>query len=275
MSEPELPGIPPPPELPKLQWYRRLLARWKWPGWASIGLGGSRIFHLWEDLDFAFNALRSLGGEIGMIAAVITSPFFAIGLIAYGVVHLVVVGEPRRPLQHQAWVYLGWSIFGVCLTAIIMTAGWGVIQAYIQSQIYHGIETQKLPDRHLLSEQINNLLGVLKPNADSFPNNMQVESVSSSPDAAGYAQQFMEVFHLAGLTVNGIKPDDNKTMLFPSPAQVSSSQIKGVFIGASGIPPPSPAVRFQAVLKEAGFNAPFIRWSGIGADDFVFVVACQ
>src|SRR5262249_53313877 len=121
-------------------------------------------------------------------------------------------------------------------------------------------------------EQVNNLFRVFRPLASSFPN-LQVQSVSASPDAVGYAQQFMGVFHLAGMTVNGIAPDNNQAMPFPSPAQVSSSKVRGLLIGVSGTLPPDRASQFQAALREAGFEAPFIRWNGIGPDDFVFVVS--
>jgi hypothetical protein len=132
MAEPELPGILPPPKPP---WYQRLFARRKWPGWASIGLGSIRIFHIGEDIDFALGILRSLGGELGMIAAVIASPIFAAGLIAYGVLHLIVVGEPKNALRHHAWSYVGWGVFGVCFTAIVLTTAWGTVEAYIEKQV--------------------------------------------------------------------------------------------------------------------------------------------
>src|SRR5438128_8498691 len=105
MSEPELPGIPPPPAPPRPSWYNRLLARYKLPGWSAIGLGSlleprllGRLFHLGEDIDFALNIVRSLGGELGMVATFLASPLFAIGLIAYGVIHLIFFGEPRGAL---------------------------------------------------------------------------------------------------------------------------------------------------------------------------------
>jgi hypothetical protein len=146
MSEPELPGIPPAPRPSRTPWYRRLFARRKWPGWASIGLGGLpyplRLFRLGEDIDFAINTVRSLGGELGLVATILASPFFALALIAYGVGHLLFVGEPQRALRHQAWTYLSWAIFGVCLTAMIITAGWGAIQIYINRQIAAGGQSQ-------------------------------------------------------------------------------------------------------------------------------------
>jgi hypothetical protein len=260
-------------DLPGISGY---FSRRKWAGWATIGLGGLpyplRLFRLGEDIDFAISVVRAIGGELGTLTAIIASPLFGIGLIAYGVAHLLFIGEPKRALRHPAWGYVGWTIFGLCLSAVMITVGWGAIQAYIQARVSHEIETQQPADRVLLPEQVNNLFRVFRPLASSFPS-LQVQSVSASPDAAGYAQQFMGVFHLAGMTVNGIAPDNNQAMPFPSPAQVSSSKVRGLLIGVSGTPLPDRASQFQAALREAGFEASFIRWNGIGSDDFVFVVS--
>jgi hypothetical protein len=215
---------------------------------------------------------------LGTIAAIIASPFFGASLIAYGVAHLLFVGEPTRALRNPSWTYLGWAIFGICLTAIIVTVGWGAANAYIESQIARGIQTQQVPDRQLSNNEVTKLLNVFKPIANIFPNNIQVESVSSSPDAAGYAQQFMLIFHKAGLTVNGISPTDKKVFAaFPDTAQVASSRMRGLFLGIqSGISLnalPERALKFQAALRKAGFNAPLTGWQGVGPDDFVFVVS--
>jgi len=60
-------------------------------------------------------------------------------------------------------------------------------------------------------------------------------------------------------------------------AQVSSSRLRGLFVGVRGgiesSAIPSRAIRFQAALAQAGFEALFIGWQGIGADDFIFLVS--
>jgi hypothetical protein len=87
----------------------------------------------------------------------------------------------------------------------------------------------------------------------------------------------MHALHNAGLTINGIAPADNQSTLFPSLAQVSSSRLRGLFVGVHGgiesSAIPSRAIRFQAALAQAGFEAPFIGWQGVGADDFVFLIS--
>ena len=123
------------------------------------------------------------------------------------------------------------------------------------------------PDRHLSQTEADNLLRVFVPLANSFPNNIQVEAVSASPDAAGYGQQFMAVLHAAGLTVNGVAPTDSRTAMFPSSAQVYSSQMRGLYIGVSTgvLPPAQSAIRFQAAFSDAGFQNSIDTLAGSGS----------
>jgi hypothetical protein len=133
------------------------------------------------------------------------------------------------------------------------------------------------PDRRLSQTQASDLLRVLTPIASTFPNSIQVEAVSASPDAAGYARDFMFVFHQAGLTVNGIRPNENNPQLFPSPALVALSQMRGLFIGVQGgidiNSISQKAIRFRQALTDAGFNVSITGWQGIGSQDFVFIVS--
>ena len=198
MSEPELPGIPPPPEAQKLPWYRRLLARWKWSGWGAIGLGGGRVFHVGEDIDFALNFLRGIGGDLGLIATILASPFFALALIVYGIAHLIFVGEPNRPLRHHAWTYVGWAVFGICFSAIAVTAVWGGIQAYIAEQV-----TQRSTEQfwHLRPDQIEKLGRALDavPADERFP--IRIRVVFANAQALTIGNDLIEEFHRHGWPV--------------------------------------------------------------------------
>jgi hypothetical protein len=206
-----------------------------------------------------------MGGYLGSIAAIVGSTYFRWALFVGAIGYLIIVGEPKRGVQRQYWLpYAAWSILGICLTVTVIATAWGAMQAYIQTQVQHGIETGELPDRRLSQTNIDHIQRVFRPIASEFPNTIQVESVSASPDAAGYAQQFMQAFHSSGLTINGIAPTDDQSTLFPSLAQVSSSRVRGLFVGVRGgievaaIPPR--AIRFQEALGEAGFQASFIGW---------------
>jgi hypothetical protein len=147
----------------------------------------------------------------------------------------------------------------------------------VQAEVARGIDARQLPDRSLSAQEVASLLRVLKPIAISLPRNISVEAVSASPDAAGYARQFMAIFHAAGLTVNGVAPNAADTSgLFPSPALVASSQMRGLFVGihsGENIKIPDSAIRFRAALNQAGFAASFTGWNGVAPEDFVFVVS--
>ena len=202
MSEPELPGIPPSPVAPAPPWHRRLLARWKWPGWGAIGLGGTRAFHIGEDIDFALNFVRGLGGELGMIAAVLASPFFALALVLYGVGHLLLVGEPNRALRHHAWAYVSWSVVGICFTAIVVTAGWGGIQAYIRKEV-----TVRTDERfwHLSKSEETTLGNALDqvPEDQRFP--VVAHIVMSNAQALTFTDDLAAVFHQHGWQFSGMQ----------------------------------------------------------------------
>jgi hypothetical protein len=82
------------------------------------------------------------------------------------------------------------------------------LSAFYRGRVFY-VTAVPPPDRELHPAEVNRLLNVFRPIASEFPNNIQVEAVSASPDAGGYGAQFMLVFHAAGLTVNGVVPTDN------------------------------------------------------------------
>lgn len=141
MDEPELPGIPPPPEPPRPPWYEllrsRLFGRWKWPGWAGfLYIVLTEVPDWRHRIDFWLNTAEAMGGYLGMAAAFIGSSYFRWGLFSGAIAYLVFVGEPRRGVQRHQWLpYLGWAVFGICISAFVVTAGWGAITIYIQEQV--------------------------------------------------------------------------------------------------------------------------------------------
>jgi hypothetical protein len=130
--------LTPSPDQP--QWLRRISAlftRPKLPAWAFILLGIVQWVPDWKTrIEFWFDAVRSMGGYMGTMATVAASPYFNVGLSAFGVAWLIFIGEPVRGVQRDPrWRYVGWGIFAICLTAIIVTAGYGAIEIYIREEI--------------------------------------------------------------------------------------------------------------------------------------------
>jgi hypothetical protein len=107
------------------------------PAWAFILLGIIQWIPDWKArIDFWFDAARSMGGYMGTVATVVASPYFNVGLTAFGILWLIFIGEPVRGVQrHPGWRYVGWGIFTICLTTVIVTAGYGAIEIYIREQV--------------------------------------------------------------------------------------------------------------------------------------------
>ena len=137
MSEPELPGLPPPPVPP---WWRRplrLATRPKLPGWAVLLLLALREIPDWKGrIDFWLDTVKEAGGYAGSAATVINSPYFSLGLAGIGVLWLAFAGEPQRGVQRHPWLpYFGWTFVGLIFGAIALTAGWGAMQVSIQREV--------------------------------------------------------------------------------------------------------------------------------------------
>jgi hypothetical protein len=146
-EEPELP-LPEPPIPRSVRWRKRALSVLaepirlltepiKLPGWAAAVLAIVIFLPDWHArIEFWLNVVKGIGGYSGMLAAVLASPYFSPALFVSGIVWVLLVGEPKKGVQRRHWLrYIGWSIFAICLTAVILTAGYGAIEFYIQEQI--------------------------------------------------------------------------------------------------------------------------------------------
>jgi hypothetical protein len=138
-SEPELPLEP----IPAVNWpaVRKrayvLVTKPKLPAWAVIALLVLQQIPDWKSrYDFWLAAAKSLGGAPAMIASIIGSPYF--GLIA-GVMagaYIVLIGEPKTKTQrHHWWPYIGWSIFGILLTVMVVAGIVGYVEIYIKQEV--------------------------------------------------------------------------------------------------------------------------------------------
>lgn len=214
MSEPELPGIPPPPLTPtppREPWYKRLSARWKWPGWAFILLLVIEQVPDWKGrLDFWLDAAKEAGGYAGAAAIVIASPYFSLGMAAVGVLWLAFVGEPRRGIQRHPWLpYLGWAVAAFLSTVIVLTAGWGALQVYVNGEVSRRTTQQfwHLTDGQAktLSEQLDNV-----PGNQRFP--IYFRMILANSQALTMGGDLVEIFRKHGWNVSGtqdlsLRPD--------------------------------------------------------------------
>jgi hypothetical protein len=138
-GEPELPLEP----TPAINWVairKRacvLVTAPKIPAWAAIALLVIREIPDWKSrYDFWLAAAKSLGGLPAMIAALISSPFFGPTVGLFAAAYIVLIGEPKNNTQrHHWWPYLGWTVFGLLATAIIVTGITGYVEIYIKEEV--------------------------------------------------------------------------------------------------------------------------------------------
>lgn len=93
-----------------------------WPGYAIFIAG-----FFWQIIEFLGNLdfLRTLAGNSGIAPAMIVhfvlSPLFGMILMIVGMAFVIFIGEPKVGVQRQAWwPIIGWSVFGMCFTAIVV-----------------------------------------------------------------------------------------------------------------------------------------------------------
>jgi hypothetical protein len=138
-EEPELPLEP----TPAINWraLRRraylLVTAPKLPAWAVILLLVIKEVPGWKSrYEFWLAAAKSLGGMPGTIASVIASNYFAAIAGVMAAAYIVLVGEPKKGTQrHHWWPYIGWSVFGLLLTSIIVTGIVGYVEIYIKEEV--------------------------------------------------------------------------------------------------------------------------------------------
>ncbi len=122
-------------------WRQRVAALFtqpvKLPGWAAAILAVIIFVPDWHSrIEFWLSVAKATGGYVGLIAAAITSPYFSPSLFVAGLLWILLVGEPTKGVQRRHWLrYVGWSVFIVCLTTVVITAGYGAIEFYIQREV--------------------------------------------------------------------------------------------------------------------------------------------
>jgi hypothetical protein len=99
----------------------------KLPAWAMLGLA---IYTFLPDnisrAQWWLSVAKTTGGYVAMAADVVGSPYFGPALLVFGLLWILFVGEPTAGVQRHHWLrYVGWSVFSVCLTVVIITVNNG------------------------------------------------------------------------------------------------------------------------------------------------------
>jgi hypothetical protein len=129
-----------------------------------------------------------MGENVGFIAAIVTSPWFSLGLFILGALYIVFVGEAQRPLRHPFWPILGWAI-----SIVVALAFWSVLVAgYVAANASQQTEAQvdervkmlvekrleeRLRPRELTDEQKKKLAEVLNVVPFEETYNLIIDSV--------------------------------------------------------------------------------------------------
>jgi hypothetical protein len=84
-------------------------------------------------LDLFRHVAESVGGTPAMLAAVVSSIWTSVALIAGGIGYIVFVGEPKQGVQrHYLLPYVGWALFVIACLSMMGVIGEGAAELYIR-----------------------------------------------------------------------------------------------------------------------------------------------
>lgn len=208
-----------------------LFSRVKWPGWFMIAWS---IFwwtpEVYGKFDFWLNAAREIGGRLGQIAAVVTSPWFNLALMVIGIAYLCFVGESERAVRHPIWPILGWVVVSFVALAFwsVLVAGYvatyvpqqGVTEAKAQiDSLTQVTEDQKKKLAHALSEAEKLTAQINEMKAQHAPRHIKdfkrfismlslfrgqivdVEHIATNQEAENFIGLIRNVVELSGWTI--------------------------------------------------------------------------
>ena len=260
MSETESSDTPP---IPREPWYRvswaRISSRWKWPGWAALALWiVIEVPDWYHRLDFWLGTVAAMGGYLGAAALVVGSAYFRWAILVAAISYLVLIGEPKRGVQrHPWWPIIGWVVFGLCFTAIIMTLLAGYFEMRVQRTIS---ETPLSVSQRRLSEQTQACLKRELPTLQELTGKrIVVDAVNGDREAMKYAEDFLTVFADLGILSEIRHPKDTRGKRFALPIYSDDPTMHGVFLGVPDQTNPLPQAKIlQSALSRCGIAAAFI-----------------
>jgi hypothetical protein len=126
---PQPPPLSPPASPPK-KTFQRIVARFRllfaprrFPAWILFLLA---VINKIPDVDFWVRTAGAQGGmAMSWVAALLQAPLFSPALAGSGVLYLLFVGEPKRAIRNPGLQVIGWSVSGICLLVLIVTASIG------------------------------------------------------------------------------------------------------------------------------------------------------
>jgi hypothetical protein len=272
MSEPESPGIPPPPQP---QWWLRplrLFTRPKLPGWAFFLFLAIQWIPDWKSrVDFWLDAAEKAGGYSGQAATVISSPYFSLGVAGIGVLWLAFVGEPSRGiLRDPRWRYIGWSIVAILMAVVSLTVGYGYFEIRVQ-EIAAG--RPRFPDRHITDQQKDNLrIEIPKIKQEIGDKKIHMGAVNGDRESMHYASEFLEIFADLGVLDEVMHPKHGKSGRVAVSLNSNDQTMHGILIGVTDKEkPPVDAQALYSGLWRSGFVPTFVNMDSAGDQLWIIV----
>jgi hypothetical protein len=224
-------------------WKNLLFRDIKFPGWALFIWGTLIVIpDIKTRLDFWWDASAYLGGELAMVAAVLTSPLFGAFLMIIGVAYIVLVDESKRPtVRHRWWPIFGWAAVGLIFYA-----------AYTVTMISY--VTQQVGPRHIFPRQEAAIRGVLSKIVTESKQTVDVDYVASCFDCDGYAKEYIDLLN----SLPGWAAINHGTVLGPGADFTSSF---GVAIGDTSS---NASIALQKAFAEAHISFGLVKPRGHG-----------
>jgi len=90
-------------------------------------------------VDVLWRIVETMGGTTAMVASIVLSSWFSLGLIVVGVAYTVFVGEPKTGTQrHVWWPYAAAIIFFLCVTTMAAVAIYGAYELQLRKAYADG-----------------------------------------------------------------------------------------------------------------------------------------
>jgi hypothetical protein len=224
-------------------------------------------------LDFWLDAAQKAGGYSGQAAAVISSPYFSLGVAGIGILWLAFAGEPTRGvLRDPRWRFLGWSIVATLAIVVSLTVGYGYFEIRVQ-EVAAG--RPRFPDRHLTDQQKNDLqIEISKLKQEIGDKKIHVGAINGDREGMHYASEFIAIFADLGVLDEGMHPKHSRGMRFAQPLNSNDPTMHGILIAVPEKEKPSAdAQSLYSALWRSGFTPTFVEMDN--SSDQLWIVVDQ
>ena len=265
-SQVSLQAATPKPPWPMRAWNaarRRLFTPIKLPAWAFYAVAAYRLIpDLFGETDWWWARARDVGGYIGLGAAVIASPYFALCLIGGATAWLLWAGEPKTAMRHPSLRYIGWGIASVIVLGTLAIAEAAYVISLTGTQRHLTLDQQRI---------ITSEARALSPYF-YYPDGKRAIGLTvmavDTPEANAYAIQIMRA-----LIVGKIATVSTPGILAPLPMRLLSPNLRGIFFQVRDIKnKPALEEKVAQIFTDAHISVGYATNPGLKPTDFILSV---